>query len=79
MNRLSMIAKKAVRTRQARLAFYQKYSRATAHVIQCLAAGKICILASVPTVAAVKANLTRGTYAPFAKVYRNKVVGICKF
>lgn len=80
-----MVARKAVRTRQFRNDFRHYFGDETVSVVRMLCQGmtshevsdELCV--PVTSVAAYKANLTRGTYYPFAKMVNEKVYGGCKF
>jgi hypothetical protein len=67
----SQIAKKAVRTRKARDNFFNKFGFTTYHVVGDLLLGKTdayiasSLGISPGSLRAIKANLTRNTYAPF--------------
>jgi hypothetical protein len=68
----SQIAKKAVRTRKARDNFFNKFGATTYYVVESLLSGRVedaCIALSFGissgSLRAIKANLTRNTYAPF--------------
>jgi hypothetical protein len=74
----SKIAKKAVRTRKARKQFMDKFGRNTYRILSCLANDMNPWWAGKMQVAAVKAHLTMGTYAPFVKRTRNGISGSCK-
>ena len=64
---------KSSNTRSNRRAFAQRYGDGTAQVVRYLTRGwdseTVAQVTgySVPTIAAVRANLTRGTYAPFVR------------
>ena len=69
MNR-SKVAKKAVRTRQARRELSKRYGTSVYEVLQLLCRGKSSVEVSEKTghtvraIAAYRANMTRGTYSP---------------
>ena len=81
MKDLSKIARKAVKTRQARREFTEKYNAETLSIVRLVARGLSSsqvaerLSVSAGRVAAVRANLSRGTYRPFARVQGGRVLG----
>ena len=68
-----------------RVIFSFLYNKTTSHTVKHLArglnSGEVAdkVGTNTMSVAAVKANLTRGTYYPFAYVENGKVKGICSY
>jgi FixJ family two-component response regulator len=67
----SQVARKAVRTRQARQAFVARFGQQTFQVVTLVVHGATTaditelVNVSASSVAAIRANLTRNTYRPF--------------
>ena len=73
-------------TRSNRRAFAQRYGDGTAQVVRYLTRGwtseqvSVATGYSVSTIAAVRANLTRGTYAPYVRgTVSRGFTGSCNF
>lgn len=80
-----MVSKRAVASRRA---FRKQYGQLTNDIVRLFLKKKgtwrswaigADLQESPSTVAAVLANLTRGTYAPYVSISNSKVRGTCKF
>jgi hypothetical protein len=75
MNTRKNAARKAARTARNRRAFVAQFGDATLHALRKIVNGRPALTNSeARTLAAYKANLTRGTYSPFVSVNKDGTV-----